>query len=94
MGSGYISFGLCLSFYFQGIVKFSIFVRRGLLGTCLVLPITFKSFKIFGFSTEEVKCRNARLSHFIRYTVELQWLEHIWNNENVFKIGIVRANEG
>ena len=67
MGSDYISFGLCLSFYFQGIVKFSIFVRRGLLVTCRVLPITIKSFKFFGFSTEEVKCRNARLSHFIRY---------------------------
>ena len=73
MGSDYISSRLCLSFYFQCIVKFSIFVRRGLLVACRVLPITFKSFKLFRFSTEEVKRRNARLSHFIRYTVELQW---------------------
>ena len=27
------------------------------------------------------------------YTVELQWLEHLWNHENMFKKGVVRANE-
>ena len=27
------------------------------------------------------------------YTVELQWLEHLWNYENMFEIGVVRANE-
>ena len=26
-------------------------------------------------------------------TVELQWLEHLWNHENKFGIGVVRANE-
>ena len=26
-------------------------------------------------------------------TVELQWLEHLWNHENMFKTGVVRANE-
>ena len=26
-------------------------------------------------------------------TVELQWLEHIWNHENMFETGVVRANE-
>ena len=26
-------------------------------------------------------------------TVELQWLEHIWNNENMFETGIARDNE-
>ena len=26
-------------------------------------------------------------------TVELQCLEHLWNHENMFKIGVVRANE-
>ena len=25
-------------------------------------------------------------------TVELQWLEHLWNNENMFEAGVVRAN--
>ena len=27
-------------------------------------------------------------------TVELQWLEHLWDYENVFKTGVVRAIEG
>ena len=26
-------------------------------------------------------------------TVELQWLEHLCNHENVFDTGVVRANE-
>ena len=26
-------------------------------------------------------------------TVEFQWLEHIWNHENTFETGVVRANE-
>ena len=26
-------------------------------------------------------------------TVELQWLEHLWNHENMFEKGVVRANE-
>ena len=28
------------------------------------------------------------------FTVELQWLEHLWNHENIFETGVVRANEG
>ena len=28
-----------------------------------------------------------------KITVELQWLEHFWNHENVFEAGVVRANE-
>ena len=27
------------------------------------------------------------------HTVELQWLEHLWNLENMFETGVVRANE-
>ena len=27
------------------------------------------------------------------YTVEFQWLEHLWNNENMFETGVVRAYE-
>ena len=27
------------------------------------------------------------------YTVEFQWLEHLWNHENMFGTGVVRANE-
>ena len=26
-------------------------------------------------------------------TIELQWLEHLWNHENVFETGVVRAIE-
>ena len=26
-------------------------------------------------------------------TVELQWLEHLWNHENMFETGVVRASE-
>ena len=25
--------------------------------------------------------------------VELQWLEHLWDHENMFETGVVRANE-
>ena len=27
-------------------------------------------------------------------TVKLQWLEHLWDHENQFETGVVRANEG
>ena len=27
-------------------------------------------------------------------TVELQWLEHLWDHQNMFETGVVRANEG
>ena len=27
------------------------------------------------------------------YIVELQWLEHLWNHENIFETKVVRANE-
>ena len=27
------------------------------------------------------------------YTVELQWLRHLWNHENVFETGVVQATE-
>ena len=26
-------------------------------------------------------------------TVELHWLEHLWDYENMFETGVVRANE-
>ena len=29
----------------------------------------------------------------IANTVELQWQEHLWNHENMFETGVVRANE-
>ena len=30
---------------------------------------------------------------FSVHTVEFQWLEHLWNQENMFETGVVRANE-
>ena len=30
---------------------------------------------------------------FLTATVELQWLEHLWNHENTFATGVVRADE-
>ena len=27
------------------------------------------------------------------FTVEFQWLEHLWNHEKMFETGVVRANE-
>ena len=27
------------------------------------------------------------------YVAELQWLEHLWNHENMFETGVVRTNE-
>ena len=27
------------------------------------------------------------------YTVEFQWLKHLWNHENMFQTGVVQANE-
>ena len=34
------------------------------------------------------------LSNFTIITVELQWLELLWDHENLFETGVVRANEG
>ena len=31
-------------------------------------------------------------SHSIPITVKLQWLKHLWDHENMFETGVVRAN--
>ena len=31
--------------------------------------------------------------HTVVYTVELKWLEHLWDHENLFETGVVRVNE-
>ena len=42
--------------------------------------------------TQELKCKEKQKC--IHTTVELQWLEHLWNREKMFEMGIVRrANE-
>ena len=32
-------------------------------------------------------------SSYILIIVELQWLEHLWNHENMFETGAIRVNE-
>ena len=44
-------------------------------------------------------CIDTNLNYIITVwydviTVELQWLEHLWDYENKFEPGVVRANEG
>ena len=34
------------------------------------------------------------VNHWNVITVELQWLEHLWNHEHMFETGVARANEG
>ena len=46
------------------------------------------------FSFTVLVCHYAMLFfHVYTCTVEPQWLEHIWNHENMFETGVVRANE-
>ena len=33
------------------------------------------------------------VKHTLLYTEELQWLKHLSDHENMFEIGVVRANE-
>ena len=44
-----------------------------------VLPSVFNGSKLEGFS--------------LLTTVELQWLEHLWDHENMFETRVVRASE-
>ena len=36
--------------------------------------------------------RKERKSNYITTTVKLQWLEHLWDHENLFEIEVVRVN--
>ena len=35
--------------------------------------------------------KNGKKKHV--HTVELKWLKHLWNHENMFETGVVCANE-
>ena len=37
--------------------------------------------------------RSLNILRSLHFTVELQWLEHLWNNGNLFEIWIVQATE-
>ena len=39
-------------------------------------------------------CINSWSYNNPQYTVELQWLEHLWDYENLFETGVVRTIEG
>ena len=43
-----------------------------------------------------MKSENAlpNLEYITEHTVELQWLEHLWDYENLFETGVVRVIEG
>ena len=45
------------------------------------------------YCTEEPSTLMEDVDDSLPYTVELQWLEHLWNHENMFEKGVVRANE-
>ena len=52
---------------------------------------------IFSFRTMVCIIRLSPLQGFLSKvkdnTEELQWLDHLWNHENMFETGLVRANE-
>ena len=45
------------------------------------------------YCTEEPSTLMEDVDDSLPYTVELQWLEHLWNHDNMFETGVVRANE-
>ena len=49
----------------------------GLSPVCIVSSV-WSVFSMYGLLT-------------VANTVELQWLEHLWNYENIFETGVVRA---
>ena len=34
-----------------------------------------------------------RFANMLVYTVELQWLKHLWDHKKMFETGVVSANE-
>ena len=45
------------------------------------------------YCTEQPSILLEDVDDSLPYTVELQWLEHLWNHVNMFEIGVVRAKE-
>ena len=42
---------------------------------------------VYGVAPVDIVCTE-------KYTVELHWLEHLWEYENEFETRVVRTNEG
>ena len=55
-----------------------------------IFTLTSRKNSILGLSESN---KDEFLDIFI-FTVKRQWLEHLWDDENQFETGIVRANEG
>ena len=56
-----------------------------------------KNFDTLMSHLNEYACRTVAPGSIYRvkiYTLELKWLEHLWDHENQFETGVVRANEG
>ena len=47
-----------------------------------------------GGQTMLYRSHENKTSNHHPYTVELQWLEHLWDYENLFETRVVRAIEG
>ena len=45
------------------------------------------------YCTEEPSTLMEDVDDSLPYTVEPQWLEHLWNHENMFETVVVRANK-
>ena len=54
---------------------------------------TLHHIPVNSYCTEEPSRLMEDEDDSLPYTVELQWLEHLWNYENMFETGVVRANE-
>ena len=45
------------------------------------------------YSLQRIFIPDASNPYSLSNTVEIKWLEHLWNHENMFETGVVRANE-
>ena len=50
-------------------------------------------FPVNSYYTEEPSTLLEDVDDSLPFTVEIQWLEHLWNHENMFETGVVRAKE-
>ena len=66
------------------LIRLTVRVFRERLCVCASFP--------FGFSGLAVGCDCISFDHCLS-TVELQWLEHVWDHENMFETWVVRAKE-
>ena len=57
--------------------------------TCVILQNMLKIWRKGHIKYIASKCQYEMYTK----TVELQWLEHLWNHENMFETEVVRANE-